>query len=90
MKLLISLILLGGFGFWMTKEIQHENELQTQLDDTRKELEEAQKFIRAAQPQQNRSARQSGIGADQQWMWGKDPGNPLNAPATRVGGGNAH
>jgi hypothetical protein len=83
MKLLISLILLGGFGFWMTKEIQHETELRTQLDETRKELEDTQKLVKAMQPQQNRSARQSGISPDQQWMWDKDPNNPLNAPVTR-------
>jgi hypothetical protein len=87
MKLLIFLILLGGFGFWMTKEIQHEQELQTQLDDARQTLQEAQKQIHAMQPLQAKASRQSGISPDAQWMWAKEADNPLNAPATRGHGG---
>ena len=88
MKLLFTLILLAGFGFWMTKEIQHEQELQTQLDETKKTLDETQKQMQAIQQmeqrqqqaqqaQQGRGYPQSGYqqsgGQLEQWA------NPLNA-----------
>jgi hypothetical protein len=84
MKLLFILMLLAGFGFWLTKEIQHESELQTQLDETHQALDEAQKHLQSLQQQGRGSQQQatSGVSPNSQWMWGKDSGNPLNAPAS--------
>jgi hypothetical protein len=80
MKVLFTLMLIVGFGFWLTQEIQHEKELQTQLDETRKSLDEAQKRLQALQPQQNQGFQQrNGFGANAQWT------NPLDAPPVRAG-----
>ena len=76
MRLVLTLIA-AGLGIWLWKEVQHGQELQYQLDEAKKELEayqqqqQAQNAVRAPQPGQ--------------WMYSKDPNNPLNFPATRVG-----
>jgi hypothetical protein len=77
MKVLFVLIMIAGFGFWMTKEMQHEQELQTQLDEARQELVEMHKQYQTTGP----GARQTGPGS---WMWEKKDTNPLNEPAARV------
>jgi len=76
MKVLFALILIAGFGYWMTKEIQHEQELQSELDEAKKQIEAYQHVVH----QQALATPPSGIKANQQWMWGTDPNNPLNAP----------
>jgi hypothetical protein len=80
MKLLFTLALLAGAGFWMARELQHEQELQTQLDETKKSLDDAQKQLQAyqVQQQQQQYRPQQRIGTGQ-WS------NPLDAPARRVG-----
>jgi uncharacterized iron-regulated membrane protein len=75
MKVLFTLVLLAGFGFWMAKEIQHEQELQTQLDEARQELADVQKQIQTAGSRQNGS---------KSWMWENKEPNPLNMPAAPV------
>ena len=80
MKLLFTLMLIAGFGFWLMKEYQHEKELETELADTHQALEEAQKQLGLYQsrgPQQ----MNSGVSPNKQWMWGKSLDNPLNEPA---------
>lgn len=84
MKFLFTLALLAGVGFWMARELQHEQELQTQLDETKKTLDETQKQLQSyqlqvqQQQQQRGRSYQSGTPLDQ-WA------NPLNARPVRSG-----
>jgi hypothetical protein len=89
MKLLFILILLVGFGFSLNQEIQKETALQTQLDETRQQLDDAKKQIQVMQEQQTRTAQQNqqnrgGVGSNAPSMW-NDPTNPLNARPSRSG-----
>ena len=75
MRIVLTLITIAGLGGWLWKEIQHGQDLEAQLDEAKKQLEAYQ-----AQAQMRSGPRPPG-----QWMWGTDPGNPLNYPATRIG-----
>jgi hypothetical protein len=75
MRIVLTLITIAGLGGWLWKEIQHGQDLEAQLDEAKKQLEAYQ-----AQAQMRSVTRPPG-----QWMWGTDPGNPLNYPTTRVG-----
>ena len=75
MRIVLTLITIAGLGGWLWKEIQHGQDLEAQLDEAKKQLEAYQ-----AQAQMRSVTRPQG-----QWMWGTDPGNPLNYPTTRVG-----
>jgi hypothetical protein len=76
MRLILSLIAIALLGWRLWMEYEHGQVLEVQLDEARKEL--------AVYQQQQAQA----LGASRtpgQWMWGKDPGNPLNYPAVRFG-----
>ena len=86
MKLLFILILVVGFGFALNQEIQKETALQTQLDETRQQLDDAKKQIQVMQEQQTRTVQQNrgGAGPNAPSMW-NDPTNPLNARPSKSG-----
>jgi hypothetical protein len=92
MKVFFALVVIAGFGYWMNKEMQHEQELQSQLDEAKKQIEAYQHLLG-----QSRSSQQIGVNSNQQsggnssanWMWGNNAGNPLNAPAVPVLPGRA-
>jgi hypothetical protein len=80
MKVIFTLILIVGFGFWMTQEIQHEKELQSKLDETRQALDEATKQLQAMQPQNRTFQQKNGFGVNAPYS------NPLDAPPVRSRG----
>jgi hypothetical protein len=86
MKYLLVLLLLGGFGYALNNEIQKETALQSQLDETRQQLDDAKKLVQALEEQQRvaQQQRNGGRAPAAQSMW-NDPTNPLNARPTRAG-----
>jgi hypothetical protein len=77
MKVLLPLILIVGFGFWLTQEIQHEKELESKLDETRQALDDANKQLQALQSQSQQNRAQQRVGGNAQWS------NPLDAAPVR-------